>query len=715
MEVKRDILWRVYLAFLLIVVFSITILGRAFYIQQFEGSHWLAEAQEQQERFVETDAERGTIYSEDGAMLSTSIPYFDIYVDFAAEGLRDKNGKRFKENIDSLSIGLSNLFLDMTPQEYKTTLQNGYRKKSRYYLLKKNINFQQYKTLRSLPLVRQGKDKSGFIAEVKDKRLNPFVLLANRTIGLSREYVDSDGKMKSTNVGLEKTYDSLLKGETGKKLMRKVAAGVFIPVNGTEIEPQNGKDIVTTLDVNIQDIAENALLKVLQENECTNGTCIVMEVKTGKIKAIANLGKRPDGSYWEDLNYALRASEPGSTFKLATMLSLLEDKYITLDQHVNLEGGAWRYKTRTVYDSEEHGKHDVTVQQAFDASSNVGMAKLVTNYYTKNPNQFIGHLKKLRFDKYSGIDLLGETTPVVKSPKDRTWSGTSLPWMSFGYEVLISPLQSLMLYNAVANDGKMMKPYLVNSVQENGQVIKQNEPEILEQAICSPATLQALQKSLRSVCNTPGGTGYKLFLGTPYEVAGKTGTSQVANGNRGYADHIHQSSFAGYFPARDPKYSIIVVVVNKPFASKYYGAAIAGPVFKEISDKLYALNADEDRSNESFRVARMKKDSSNYFYAGQADDLRLIMDAVQMKYKDSVKKDEWSRMYAVNYQPVINGQPVSRKAMPDVRGMGLKDAIYLLENMQLKVNVQGRGKVSTQTILPGTPVNKGQAVSIGLN
>jgi cell division protein FtsI (penicillin-binding protein 3) len=217
------------------------------------------------------------------------------------------------------------------------------------------------------------------------------------------------------------------------------------------------------------------------------------------------------------------------------------------------------------------------------------------------------------------------------------------------------------------------------------------------------------------VCSTPGGTGYKLFLGTPYEVAGKTGTSQVANGNRGYADHIHQSSFAGYFPARDPKYSVIVVIVNKPFAVKYYGAAIAGPVFKEIADKLYALNADEDKSNENFRIASLKKDSSNFFYAGQAEDLRLIMETMQWKYKDSVKKDEWSKMYAVNYQPVINGNPVSGKTMPDLRGMGLKDALYLLENMQMKVNVQGRGKVSTQTILPGAPVTKGQAVTIGLN
>lgn len=712
MEVKRDILWRVYLCFLGIVIFSITILGRAIYIQQFQGSHWIAEAKEQQQRFVETDAERGTIYSEDGAMLSTSIPFFDIYIDFAAEGLREKNGKRFKDNVDSLSIRLAGLFKDQSPAEYRAILQQGYKKKDRYFPLKKNISFQQYKILRSLPLVRQGKDKSGFIAEVKDKRLNPFVLLANRTIGLSREYVDSDGKIRNTNVGLEKTYDTLLKGETGKKLMRKVAAGVFVPVDGTEIEPQNGKDIVTTIDVNIQDIAENALLKVMSENECTSGTCLVMEVKTGKIKAIANLGRRPDGSYWEDLNYAIRASEPGSTFKLTTMLALLEDKYITLNDRVDLERGQWKYSTRTVYDSEDYGLNEVSVKQAFMHSSNVGMAKLVTAHYTKNPNQFINHLRKLRLDRYSGIDLLGETTPIVKTPKSKTWSATSLPWMSFGYEVLISPLQSLMLYNAVANEGKMMKPYLVNAVKENGLVIKQNEPEVVEEAICTNETLRHLKEILEAASGLEGGTGYKLFKEAPYKVAGKTGTSQVANGNRGYADHIHQSSFAGYFPAKNPQYSCIVVIINKPYAAKYYGAAIAGPVFKEIADKLYALNADKDKG---IQPPNFKKDSSGYFYAGAADDMKTVLDGLQWKYRDSVQKNEWTRLAPANYEPVLSGQVVSKKNMPDVRGMGLKDALYLLENMQVKVVTKGRGKVKMQSVNPGEPLAKNQTVSIELN
>lgn len=706
------------MCFLGIVLFSVIIIGRAVYIQQFQGSHWIAEANQQQQKFVEIDAERGTIYSEDGSMLSTSLPFFDIYIDFAADGLRQKEGRRFKENLDSLSMELAALFYDRasadnrTAADYKQLLQKGYKKKDRYFLLKRNISFQQYKVLRTLPLVRQGKDKSGFIAEVKDKRLNPYGLLANRTIGLSREYVDSDGKMKNTNVGLENTYDSILRGETGKKLMRKVAAGVFVPVDGTEIEPRNGKDIVTTLDVNIQDIAENALLNVMRENECTSGTCIVMEVATGKIKAIANLGRRPDGSYWEDLNYAIRASEPGSTFKLATMLSLLEDKHVSLNQRISLEGGKWQYSTRTVYDSEVHAENDVTVKHAFELSSNVAMAKLVTNSYVRNPMQYINHLRKLRLDKYSGIDLLGETTPVIKTPKSKTWSNTSLPWMSFGYEVLISPLQSLMLYNAVANGGKMMKPYLVNEVQENGFTVRTFPPQVLEETICSPETLEKLKECLEGASGNAGGTGYKLFKDAPYKVAGKTGTSQVANGNRGYADHIHQSSFAGYFPAKNPQYSCIVVVINKPFAVKYYGAAIAGPVFKEIADKLYALNADKDIQPAPLRL---KKDSTNYFYAGAAEEMRTVMDELQWKYRDSAKTASWTRVYAANYQPVMGGQEVSRKNMPDVRGMGLKDALYLLENMNLKVGVRGRGRVKGQSITPGALISKDQSVIIELN
>jgi cell division protein FtsI (penicillin-binding protein 3) len=702
----------VYLCFLCIVAFSIVILGRVFYIQQVQGNYWKSQARQQQQKFIEIDADRGTIYSEDGNMLSTSIPYFDIYVDFGAEGLRDKNGQRFKENLDSLALSLAGYFRDKSTSEYRRELQNQYNNKNRYYLLKRNITFQQYKALRRFPLVRQGKNRSGFIAEVKNKRLNPYGLLANRTIGLSREFMDSDGKMKNSNVGLENTYDSVLKGESGKKLVRYIAGGVYAPVEGYEIEPEQGKDIVTTIDVNIQDITENALLRMMEENECANGTAIVMEVKTGKIKAMANLGRRDDGTYWEDLNYAIRASEPGSTFKLASMLALLEDKYATLGNHVNLDKGVWQVARRTVYDSERHNKTDVTLKQAFQYSSNVGMAKMIWSNYSRDPMKYINHLKRLRFNVSSGIDLVGETSPIVKSPKSKTWSATSLPWMSFGYEVLVSPLQTLMLYNAVANNGSMMKPYLVNEVSKDGIPIKKFESHVVEQSICSEATLRQLQECLNAVCNEEGGTGYLLFKNSPYKIAGKTGTALVANGKRGYSDHIYQSSFAGYFPLNNPKYSIIVVIKNKAFAKKYYGASVAGPVFKEISDKLYATLSDSARQSEPVKIIA---DSSYYLYAGAGSDMKKVLADLSVTYSDSSGKSEYNTISEMNYEPVMKAKDVTGNKMPDLKGLGLKDVLFLLENRNVKVLAKGRGKVYTQSVNAGVALEKGQTVVVELN
>ena len=703
MEVKRDILWRVYLSFLGIVALGFIILGRAVYIQNVQGSYWRSKSDSLHTRIVNMEAERGTIYSEDGSMLSTSIPFFDIYIDFGADGLREKNGKRFKENIDSLSIALAGLFGDQTAAAYKRQLQQGYKEMDRYYGLKKNISFETYKTLRNFPLVRLGKNKSGFIADVKSKRLNPFGLLANRTIGLARE--------NAQNVGIERTYDSLLQGESGKKLVRFIAGGVSVPVEGFEVDAVNGNDIVTTLDVNIQDIAENALLKMMVENECEHGTCIVMEVATGKIKAIANLGQTTDGNYWENLNYAIRASEPGSTFKLATILSVLEDKYVTLNSKVNLEGGKWMVNKRTVYDSEEHGLNEVTVKEAFEHSSNVGMAKLAMSYYVKNPEQFIAHLRKLHLNQLSGIGLMGETNPIIKTPKSKTWSATSLPWMAFGYEVLVSPLQTLMLYNAVANNGTMMKPYLVNELQQAGVTVKHNEPEVVEEKICSNETLIQLKACLEGVMLN--GTG-KTLKSPYYTIAGKTGTALVANGNRGYADHIYQSSFAGYFPAERPVYSCIVVIKNKAHALKFYGAAVAGPVFRDIADKLYALNVEKG-GDTHFALNLIQKDSNSFYYAGNTTDVKKIFNVLNVPFVDSAAKPGYSSVYTNNFQPVVYSRPVAKQTMPNVKGMGLKDALYLLENMNVKVNAKGRGKVVTQSVEAGTQLAKGITVVLELS
>ncbi len=704
MEVKRDILWRVYLCFIGITVLSLVVLGKVFYIQHVQGAYWKSLSDSLHQKFVEMDAERGTIFSEDSSMLSTSIPYFNIYIDFGADGLREKNGQRFTENLDSLSHCLSGLFGDRSANAYRKELLQGFRKEDRYYLLQSNVSFEKYQQLRNFPLVRQGRNKSGFIAEVNNKRLNPFGLLANRTIGLARA--------NAQNVGLERTYDTLLKGETGRRLVRYIGGGNYMPVEGYEIESENGKDIVTTIDVNIQDIAENALLKEMVGNQADHGTCIVMEVATGKIKAIANLGLQPDGSsYWEDLNYAIRATEPGSTFKLATMLSLLEDKKISLAESINLEGGVWKVAGRTVYDAEPHDNKPFTIKQAFEISSNVGMAKLAWNHYSANPGEFVDHLKKLRLNQPTGIDLVGEATPVIKSPRSRTWSNTTLPWMAFGYEVLVSPLQTLTLYNAVANNGRMMKPYLVSAIQESGRMVKENQPTALLENICSESTLHQLKECLEGVCADAEGTGAKLFKGSFYKVAGKTGTALVANGNRGYADHIYQSTFVGYFPAAHPRYTCIVVIKNRPFAKKFYGADVAGPVFRELADRLMSVDPG------SSEPPVLKKDSSRFYYAGNTNEIKAVTKAVGIGYTDSAGRNEWSRLYASapGGPAVLNKETVYRQSVPDVKGMGLRDALYLLEAMNLRVSVKGKGKVKTQSIPPGAALQKNGNIFIQLD
>ena len=688
------------------VLICAAVLGRVFYIQQVQGKYWRTLSDSLHQKYVDLSAERGTIYSEDGNMLSTSVPFFNIYIDFDADGLREKNGKRFRENLDSLSLCLANLFKDQSAVSYKKQLLQGFKSNDRYYLLQRNLNFDQFKRLRDFPLVRLERNKSGFITDASSKRLNPFGLLANRTIGLSRD--------NAQNVGLERTYDSLLRGENGRKLVRYLNGGTYIPVEGYQIDPENGKDIITTIDVNTQDIAENALLSMMVENECEHGTCIVMETATGKIKAMANLGRQPDGSYWEDLNYAIRASEPGSTFKLATLMSLLEDHEVHLTDHLNIEGGTWKIGTRTVHDAERQEVSDVTVEQAFEHSSNVGMAKLVVSHYAQHPQQFVDHLKKLKLNQITGIDLAGETSPIIKSPASRSWSASTLPWMAFGYEVLISPLQTLTLYNAVANNGRMMKPYLVNAVQYAGGPDRENQPVVMIDKICSDETLAELKTCLEGVCIK--GTAKSAFKNTFYPVAGKTGTALVANGNRGYADHIYQSSFAGYFPANHPRYTCIVVIKNKPFAKKYLGAAVAGPVFREVADKLMSMEAvTPDSLQLASYTELLQKDSTAYYYAGSTDEIKNIFYTLKMPYADSSRNNKWSGVYRQNSQPVVKAKAEEMKKVPDVKGMGLKDALYLLESRDLKVIPRGSGKVKQQSIPAGTLVTKNQKLILELN
>lgn len=695
-------MWRVYLSFIGVVLLSLVVLGRAFYIQRVEGAHWRSMSDSMHQKFQELDAERGTIYSEDGQMLSTSIPFFDIYMDFGAEGLRDKDGKRFKENIDSFSLALASFFGDKTASEYKKDLKLAYIEKSRYYLLKKGLSFEQYKEFRQFPLVKLGRNKSGVIAEVKSKRLNPFGLLAKRTIGLARE--------NAQNVGLERTYDTLLKGTTGKRLVRFIAGGAAVPIEGYEIDPENGKDVITTLDINMQDIAENALMKMMVQSEAQHGTCIVMEVNTGKIKAIANLGRTANGDYAENLNYALHTTEPGSTIKLATLLAVLDEGSSKINDWVEVGTAGRQYVgVRNITDAEHSPKAVLTVREAFAHSSNVGMAKLAYKAFANNPDKFKTYLHRYHLDKKTGIGLVGEEAPLLPRWKRNKEGLHAMLTMSFGYAIEVSPLHTLMLYNAVANEGKMMRPYLVSSIKSNGVVVKEILPEVIEEQIAKPAAIKAARQSMEAVVTE--GTAKDVFKETPFLVAGKTGTAHVAGGDVKYYHGVYQASFAGYFPADKPEYSCVVVIKTKPHAAMHYGGQLAAPVFREVATKLYAMYVQRKQ----LAPMQLPADSSYNAYAGYGMDIKKVLEQMNVDYRDSSRKSSWTTVFNNPTRPVVKAAAVGKKAVPDVRNMTLKDALYALENLDLKVSVRGRGKVVAQDIAAGTPVRKDQTITLLLN
>lgn len=706
MDIKKDILWRVHLCFLLIMAFGIFVLGRAIYIQRVQGDYWKAMASKQHLKYMDVDAERGSIYSEDGNMLSTSIPVFDIYIDFGADGLREKNGKRFYKYVDSLSNSFANLFKDQDAKAYKKMFLLAYKQNRRYYAVKKKISFEEFQAFREFPLVNQGRNKSGVIVEVRDNRVNPYVLLANRTIGLSRGDT-------SRNVGLERSYDSVLKGQSGKRLMR-YTAGTYIPVDGAEISPENGKDIITTIDTYIQDVAENALLKMMASNNSLHGTCIVMEVSTGKIKAIANLGRRPDGDYLEDYNYGLgRSTEPGSVFKLATLLSLLEDKYVDTNTIVNCENGEKVFYGLRIRDS-HHGTGSITVKEAFAQSSNVAFAKLADEYYSARPNQFYQHLHRLRLDTITGVDIVGAAAPLVKKPSSKYWTKTTIPFMAHGYEELLTPLHLLMVYNAVANGGKMMKPYLVNSINEMGQPIESFSPHVLVDKICSDETLGKLRGCMLQVVEGAHGTAHALQSNI-YRFAGKTGTAVTAMDNRGYnkGNKIYQSAFMGFFPYENPKYSIAVVIQNGNESKLAYGGVVSGPVFREVADKLYSYKIER----EPVKKFVAANDSSFYKINGTRKDLNNIFSYLRYNESPSEGKALWNYSFIKNGNAQVFAEDSLsiKNRVPNVTGMGLKDAVYLLENLGLKVLVSGTGKVIYQSLAQNTGINKGESIKLQLN
>ena len=704
MNVKKDIRFRVYIAFTCICMMGIVIIIKTALIQAKEGGELRSLSNQMRLRTDTLYAERGNIYSEDGQLLCSSIPQFDAYVDFAVI-----HPDTFYKNLDTLSRCLSRLFGDQSAEQYKKRLQTGFRESRRYYPLRKNMPFYDYQALRTFPVFSKGARRGGLIIETRTKRINPYGILAYRTIGLWRPGIWIDGKLQKNVIGLEATYDSVLNGINGSRILQKQTGGVWMPVQNTEVDPRNGRDIVTTLDFNIQDVAEHAMKSVLEQYQCQYGTCIVMEVQTGKVRALVNLGRQSDGSYWEDFNYAMIPTEPGSTFKLATILSLLNDGYINVHDIVDAEGGAIRFGNRVMKDS-HLGLGRLTIKNAFALSSNAVMAKLAYQHYFKNPEKFVAHLKNFGLGRPTGIDLAGERRTRIIEPNDKDWSASTLPWMATGYGVLVSPLHTCMLYNALANDGRMMKPYLINSIREYGRDVKTFEPQEIGRLGDSSAIAQA-QECVREV----GITGTAKHIKSPfYAIAGKTGTAQVADKGIKYSDGVYQGSFVGYFPAGNPRYTIAVVIRTKPRSGSYYGGTIAAPVFRMIADKIFATGLGSwEGPLDSFAGVRDPRIPAVMASAGNYERLLGAMNKpVSTTLPDAsmalLHSDSGSRL---KLEKITAPQGV----VPAVTGMGLKDAVYTLEQKGIHVQIQGSGIVKSQSIAPGTPISKGQTIILQLS
>lgn len=701
MEEKKVILRRVYIVYVLCCVFALSVIARVCYIQFAQGDYWKQEAKNFTVREIDIEAVRGNIFAIDGSLLATSLPYYEVAIDPCANDFITE--AEFDDSVQALCTSLAALLPAKTYQEYYRTIMSARRDTAQYALLARNVSYQQLQEIKTFPLFRLGRYKGGLIYVQTNRRERPFHMLAARTIG----YSDTT----RGHVGLEGAYDSILTGVSGKRLMRKIAGGVWMPLNNeNEIEPKHGKDIVTTIDVNIQDVAENALMTSLTEHNAKYGCVVLMEVQTGEIRAIANLTRQDSGVYVEDYNYAIAdAREPGSTFKLASYLVAMDQGQLKLDDQVDLNGGSYKFYDQTMHDSHAPKKEVVTAEEAFWESSNVGVSRLITDRYSgKNgqpkPRQFTDGLHALRFGDSLGIEIKGEGDSKIRNAGEQGWSGTSLPWMSIGYESTITPMQTLTLYNAVANNGVMVKPMFVKEIREKGQTVEKFEPVVLNPAIAKPETIKNARKLLEGVVQS--GTA-KSMKNTVYTIAGKTGTAQVANaGVYNRENMTYQASFVGYFPADNPQYTCIVIV-NAPSNDVYYGGLVAGPIFKQIADRVYATELEIHRpvnfATDTLNELPVVKD-------GLTGPTLFAMSFLQQDVSGngSIGGSSYIEVSAAqNSLQVRPSDPATRLTkgiMPDVRGMNAADVVFLLENKGVRVRIRGAGTVIRQSIPAGTKI-----------
>lgn len=710
MENKKDILSRSYLIYVALCVFAITIVYKIITIQFVEGDNWRAKAEALNTKVFEIEAVRGNIFDANGNLLATSLPYYEVAVDINAPSI---DNKLFDAKVDSLAYQLSNLFKDKSSKTYSKILRKARREGDRYVVLKRNVSYKDLQTLKTFPIFKKGK-RGGLVTLQTNKRERPFKMLAARTIGMARAGVKP--------VGLEGAFDSLLMGISGKRLMQKIAGNVWRPINDeNEVEPKDGSDLHTTIDINIQDVAENALLKALIKNNASYGCVVLMEVKTGEIKAIANLTKTDTSNYYENLNYAIGfPTEPGSTFKLASMLAVIDDYDVNLEEKIQVGNGECMYFDRRMKDSHAPETPVLTAQRSFEISSNVGVSKLVTKYYTKNPKQFIEKLNSFGLNLPLGLTIPGEGIPRIKQTKDKDWYGTTLPWMSIGYESLITPMQTLTLYNAIANDGKMVKPRFVKNIQRNGKVIKTFEPEIINEQIVKKETVAKAKQLMEGVVQNGTGRGLNI---TAFKVGGKTGTAQIAaikkDGKVSYGkdgERMYQASFVGYFPADKPLYTCIVII-NSPSNGIYYGGLVSGPVFKEIAEKVYSnsINFLEPINNRNTLLTEIPN-----VIKTQNTEIASVIKTIGLPAKQDSKEPNYVYRNTNDTTTILlqvsNLEPQLKKGVvPNLIGLSAKDAVFLLENNGLQVKLFGIGSVKKQSLEVGQKFNKGDKITLTLS
>jgi cell division protein FtsI (penicillin-binding protein 3) len=669
---EKNTSYRIYLIAVGIFLMAVAVCVKLVNIQWVEGDYYRKLAKERTVKNFVIPANKGNIYSADGSLLATSIPNYDIRFDAVAPRNED-----FTKNINALADSLSVLF-GKPANYYNAGLRNARATKNRYYLLARGLSYTDYMRIKTFPLFNLGGYKGGIITDQQTVREHPIGMIAKRTIGydLIRPDGNPDGK------GIEWAYRNYLDGKDGKVLKQKIAKGQWKPIRDeNEVDPQDGYDVISTIDVYIQDIAHHALLKQLQLYNADHGCVVVMETKTGYIKAISNLGrdKPEDSTYYETDNYAIREShEPGSTYKLGDLMALFEDKKADTSDVFDTHGGDFVIRGKHVRDSHEGGYGKISLARGFEVSSNTVLVQAVYNAYKDHPQQFVDHLNSFGLNKKLGLPFEGEGSPYVPQTTDKGphgWSALSLPWMAFGYGVSITPLQTLTFYNAVANNGEMVKPQFVSEIREWNRTIKKYGKKVINPKVCSDETLKKLHTLLQNVVKK--GTGAKLYS-KDFSMAGKTGTAQANYATNGGSDKHYISSFVGYFPAENPKYSCIVVVHN-PNTSKnnYYGADVAGPVFKRIAQKIFT-------------------------------DAPSMNEIKNLDLKNSNQENNFNTY-------LTKSQQVKAKTIPDVKGMAGMDAVALLGNLGVKVKVVGIGKVKKQSIQPGQNFNENDVIILELS